>query len=174
MSTGTSNRPWYREPWPWLLMLPPFGAVIGGFAMLALAVGSPDALVVDDYAHIEDFTRAQFEADRRATELELHATVALASAAAGRARISVELAADDAFAAPHELTLRLRHAARADADREALLVRDGGAYVGETELAAGRYTLELSAPGSDWRLEGTVAGVPAVLELEAAAPAGAR
>jgi hypothetical protein len=153
-------------------MLPPFAAVVGGFAMLALAVGSPEALVVDDYAHIEDLTRAQFDADRRAAELGLRATVVLASTAAGRTRVSVELAADDAFALPRELRLRLRHAARAANDREALLVRDGDAYVGETELAVGRYTLELTEPRSDWRLEGTVAGVPAVLELAAATPAG--
>jgi hypothetical protein len=154
-------------------MLPPLGAVIGGFAMLALAVGSPDALVVDDYASIEELTRARFAADRRAAELDLRAVVGLASSADNRTRLRVELATDSTFAMPSALELRFRHAARAEADREALLLRDGNAYVGHVDLAAGRYTLEVSSSETDWRLAGTVAGVPAVVEL-AAAPAGER
>jgi hypothetical protein len=155
-------------------MLPPFGAVIGGFAMLALAVGSPDALVVDDYASIEELTRAGFAADRRAAELGLRASVALASTAAERTRIRVELATDSTFAMPYTLDLRLRHASRAEADRELLLARDGDAYVGHVDLAPGRYTLELSSPDPDWRLAGSVVGVPAVLGLEPTARAGER
>ena len=164
--SSTTERPWYREPWPWLLMAPPFGAVVGGFAMLALAIGSPDALVVDDYAHIEELTRARFAADRRAAELDLHAIVGLVRTSAGRTRIEVQLIAERAFAAPPELELRLRHAAHAEADRTALLVRGtGGTYSGETELTVGRYALELAPTVEDWRLAGELSSEPAVLEL---------
>jgi hypothetical protein len=38
-------RPWYRQLWPWLLIIPPLGAVIGGFLTLYLAVTRPDTLV---------------------------------------------------------------------------------------------------------------------------------
>ena len=43
------NRPWYREPWPWILMAPPAAAVIAGAATVWIAVGSADGLVADDY-----------------------------------------------------------------------------------------------------------------------------
>jgi hypothetical protein len=47
MSTSP-DRPWYRQYWPWLLMIPPAGAVIGGLLTLYLAVTRPDALVRKD------------------------------------------------------------------------------------------------------------------------------
>jgi hypothetical protein len=43
-----SSRPWYRQLWPWLLMLPPAMAVIGGAITLYLALSRPDALVRQD------------------------------------------------------------------------------------------------------------------------------
>jgi hypothetical protein len=41
-------KPWYRHVWPWLLIIPPLGAVIGGSVTLYLAVTRPDALVRRD------------------------------------------------------------------------------------------------------------------------------
>ncbi len=41
-------KPWYRHVWPWLLIIPPLGAVIGGSVTLYLAVTRPDALVSRD------------------------------------------------------------------------------------------------------------------------------
>jgi hypothetical protein len=45
--------PWYRQLWPWLLMLPPAAAVFGGFLTLYLALATPDPLVRDDCARPE-------------------------------------------------------------------------------------------------------------------------
>lgn len=47
MSTDNA-RPWYRQVWPWLLIIPPAGAVIGGMITLYLAVTRPDVLVRKD------------------------------------------------------------------------------------------------------------------------------
>ncbi len=47
MSDPTA-KPWYRQLWPWMLMLPPAGAVIGGFLTLYLAITRPDTLVRKD------------------------------------------------------------------------------------------------------------------------------
>ena len=44
----TTARPWYRHVWPWLLIVPPAAAVIGGSITLYLAVTRPDALVRKD------------------------------------------------------------------------------------------------------------------------------
>lgn len=41
-------KPWYRHVWPWLLAVPPLGAVIGGGITLYLAVSRPDPLVRKD------------------------------------------------------------------------------------------------------------------------------
>jgi hypothetical protein len=42
------ERPWYRQFWPWLLIVPPAAAVIGGGLTLYLAVTRPDTLVRKD------------------------------------------------------------------------------------------------------------------------------
>ena len=44
-----SDRPWYREPWPWILMSVPATAVVAGIITLWLAVSSADGLVAEDY-----------------------------------------------------------------------------------------------------------------------------
>ena len=45
----TAPRPWYREPWPWILMAGPAVVVVAGFFTLWLAVSTSDGLVVEDY-----------------------------------------------------------------------------------------------------------------------------
>ena len=44
-----SLKPWYREPWPWILMSGPAAVLIAGAATLWLAFTSSDGLVADDY-----------------------------------------------------------------------------------------------------------------------------
>jgi hypothetical protein len=46
--TPNPPRPWYRQLWPWLLILPPAAAVVGGALTYYLAVTRPDALVRQD------------------------------------------------------------------------------------------------------------------------------
>jgi hypothetical protein len=43
-----SPKPWYRHAWPWLLIVPPAGAVVGGAVTLYLAISRPDPLVRKD------------------------------------------------------------------------------------------------------------------------------
>ncbi|RPI42555.1 MAG: hypothetical protein EHM59_17550, partial [Betaproteobacteria bacterium] len=47
--SSTPIKPWYREPWPWLLMAAPAAAVLAGAVTLALAIQSYDGLVAEDY-----------------------------------------------------------------------------------------------------------------------------
>lgn len=39
----------FKDKWPWLLAIPPAAAVIGGIAVLYLAITTNDGLVADDY-----------------------------------------------------------------------------------------------------------------------------
>jgi hypothetical protein len=39
------NTPWYKQLWPWLLIAPPIASVIGGVALLWIAIASSDGLV---------------------------------------------------------------------------------------------------------------------------------
>lgn len=46
--SSTTTRPWYRQLWPWLLMLPPALSVVGGAVTYYLAVTRPESLVSQD------------------------------------------------------------------------------------------------------------------------------
>ena len=54
-------RPWYKEPWPWVIIAIPAAAVIMGVITFYLAVSNPDYLVVeeDQYLDIKSELRAQ-------------------------------------------------------------------------------------------------------------------
>lgn len=46
--TSAPARPWWREPWPWLLMAGPFVAIIGCGVTIWLAASHPDAVIHDN------------------------------------------------------------------------------------------------------------------------------
>ena len=47
--TKGDTAPWYTHRWPWLLMLGPASVLLAGGIATWLALGHPDAMVVDDY-----------------------------------------------------------------------------------------------------------------------------
>jgi hypothetical protein len=164
------RRPWYREFWPWLLMLPPALSVVGGVAMLFLAIETPSALVVDDYARIEELTSERFDRDREALRLGLTAELEIEREAG---HVELFLAAPPSYELPDVLILVLRHATNPAADLELSLAREGdrfgsdaghfGADAGrpgaeaehfgaDAELDTGIYYVELMDPERTWRL----------------------
>ena len=42
-------RPWYREPWPWIVIAGPAAVAVAGAITIWLAVNNADDLVIDDY-----------------------------------------------------------------------------------------------------------------------------
>ena len=41
--------PWHRQLWPWMLIAPPLVSVIGGIALVWVAIATDDGLVTPDY-----------------------------------------------------------------------------------------------------------------------------
>ena len=58
-------RPWYREPWPWVLIAIPVLTIIASGFTFWLAVSNPDYLVVDEpeYQAVKSELRAQQETE---------------------------------------------------------------------------------------------------------------
>ena len=71
-----SDRPWYREPWPWILMSVPATAVVAGIITLWLAVSSADGLVAEDYYKQGLAINRVIEREEAAQRLGLTASVA--------------------------------------------------------------------------------------------------
>jgi hypothetical protein len=61
ISDDVTPRPWYKEPWPWVIIAIPFAAVLMGAITFYLAVSRPDYLVVEEeqYREIKSELRAQ-------------------------------------------------------------------------------------------------------------------
>jgi len=154
-ATETHPRPWYREVWPWLLMLPPALSVAGGVTMVYLATHTPSALVVDDYARIDELTSERFDRDRAAARLGVEAELTFAPAPA---RVELSLRAPPPFTPPRALKLALRHATNPAADREIELLRAGEGYAAPADLVPGHYRLELMPADGAWRLAGELRG----------------
>lgn len=162
--------PWYREPWPWLLMLGPVGAVVAGVFTLWLAVTHEDGLVADDYYKqglaINKVIRRQSEA----AHLGVQARILF-----GEGRVRVHLAG----AAPRNLTLQLAHPTRAGLDRIVQLAAGGvaGWYEGSIAVpSSGRWHILIEDGSGGWRLSGewTAGGDSDSLTLDAGNPGEAR
>jgi hypothetical protein len=158
MTTLTDNllsKPWYREPWPWLLMTGPCVVIVAGFFTLWLAIRSDDGLVADDYYKRGLAINQTLARALRAEQLALGARVVFGDGSA-HARVTLT----GAGVLPQELRLRLVHPTRAVADELIELHRvTPGVYEGILAGAvAGRRTVMLEDLARTWRLAGEATG----------------
>lgn len=144
---AAAPRPWYRETWPWLLMLGPGIAVIAGFITLWLAITSFDGLVADDYYKKGLGVNQDLSRRQRAVQLGITARLEHdAPARKVRATVTGE--------APRMLNLRFTHPTRAGQDvRVEIMQIAQGQYEGTLLLPAqSKWNIELSS--SDWAIDG--------------------
>ncbi|MGE5336791.1 MAG: FixH family protein [Gemmatimonadota bacterium] len=164
MTSRTTNvraLPWYREPWPWVLISLPGIAVIGCSITVWLAVRSADGIVTSDYYKEGLAINRELARTQRAAALGLHAAVELAGVNDGD-RIRVRLASDRPLPVEPALRLGLIHPGHGGFDRTVMLARVSGdaehaEYVGQfgearatTHPVAWQVTLE----SPNWRLDG--------------------
>ena len=167
---STPTQPWYREPWPWILMSGPAIVVVAGTITAWLAFRNADGLVVDDYYKQGLAINQTLGRSETAARLGVRAELRLSEG-----RVSVNLG--DA-AVRGKLALRMVHPTRAGRDQnlELVLIRPG-VYEGTLQsLQPGRWHVVLE--DSAWRLAGDwilpAAGVLTLAgRLPVAAAAGA-
>ena len=152
MNTHNQKRPWYREPWVWLMIFFPMSAVIAGMITIYLAVVTSDGLVVDDYYQRGKTINRVLARDEAAARYQLKASIDL-----DMRNNRMQLQLESATAAwPQRLTFSLLHPTRPGHDQMIMLQHAGdGFYAGAVdELSRGRWYLQLE--GDDWRLSGEV------------------
>lgn len=148
-SKQRAARPWYREPWPWILMAGPAAAVIAGSVTAWLAVASDDGLVADDYYKRGLAINQELRRERAAVARGLVARIE-----AGRGELRLRLEGRGAL--PEALFVKLAHATRAGFDmRLRLASRGGGLYECELPpLAPGHWRVAIEDPRGEWRIVG--------------------
>jgi hypothetical protein len=142
---SAQSNPWYREPWPWILMAGPAAVLVAGAATTWIAFASADGLVADDYYKRGLAINQDLKRERLAVERGIEARVAVHAA-----RLTVELTG----AAPDALFVQLAHATRAGYDQRLRLARAApGRYEAEMPaLPPGRWRLVLQDPRGEWRI----------------------
>lgn len=142
---------WYRQFWPWFLIMLPASVVIAGFTTLYIANRYSDDLVVDEYYKDGLAINRQLIKKQRAEERGIAAKLAFNER-------SVSLLISGPVSA-RELHLLLSHPLESDRDFPAILTRiSPGHYQGSLRYPVGprwHWTLELREP-EGWRLDGSV------------------
>lgn len=167
--SGQIRKPWYREPWPWLLMAGPAIVIVAGIVTTWIAVTNEDGLVADDYYRQGLAINQVIRRETAAAALDMRAQVLF-----GENRVRVLLAGP---ALPRELVLRLVHRTRAGLDRETRLRSDANGWYegGLRATASGRWNLFLEDSDRNWRLTGDWnAATQESIQLPAVAPEGAQ
>ena len=169
------TKPWYRQFWPWFVILLPASAVVASLYTLSLAIRTEDSLVVDSNRGMDVISAQHIAAARKAESLGLIASITI-----DNGLISVALQATDKTAATQstDLALQFSHPAFAKRDQVVLLFPGTGAnanvYEGKLDdLPAGRWYLVLESD-SGWRLTGVLdaSARSATLDSQPSAPGG--
>lgn len=145
----TGSRPWYREPWPWLLMAGPAAVVAAGAYTTLLAVRTSDGLVADDYYKQGLAINRSLARDEQARRGGITATAQFGEG--GSVRVSLAQAPEAGG-----LRLQLQHPTRAGLD-QAIALRPLAPGLWEGRLAAhppGRWRLQLDSADAGWRVVG--------------------
>lgn len=156
---ATDTKPWYRQAWPWGLILGPSLVVVGCMVTIWLAVKNADPVVVDDYYKEGLAINRSLERDHAAQTLGLQADFQLLP----DGRLTVQMQANRALPWPDALDLLMAHPARAERDVKVILHVAAGQGAGArytADIPAGldavRYRLVLQDSAGQWRLAGHV------------------
>jgi hypothetical protein len=138
-------KPWYREPWPWILISGPAAVIVAGAATAWIAMASADGLVAEDYYKQGLAINKRLAREAAAERLGVSADILLEPR-----RMQVQLRGT----APEALFAHLAHATRSGHDLRVRLARSPrGAYEAELPaLPAGRWHIVLEDPQGTWRI----------------------
>ena len=138
-------KPWYREPWPWILMSGPAAVLVAGAATMWLAYTSADGLVADDYYRKGLAINRVLAREDAARRLGISAEVRMAPG-----RMSIVLHGES----PEVVLVRMIHATRAGHDLRLRLARSasGDYEAALPPLPPGHWHLSIEDAPGRWRV----------------------
>ena len=143
--SAMEGKPWYREPWPWILMSGPAAVLVAGAVTIWIAYASADGVVAGDYYKRGLAINQDLQREQRAQQRSIGAEVRVES---GKLKVRLD------GAAPEALFGHLVHATRAGHDQRVRLAKVAPGFY-ETEmpaLPAGRWRIVLEDPRREWRI----------------------
>jgi uncharacterized protein len=143
--------PWYREPWPWILIAGPAIVVVAGFITLYIAITLSDPLVVDNYYKEGLAINRTLDRDHVASQRGYRAVVATNS---DRTVLRIQTIG---AGLPPVLRLRLIHPTKSGFDQTLVATQVApDVYQANLQLTpALRWDVELDDAQQQWRLTGS-------------------
>ena len=136
--------PWYRERWPWLLILGPGAVLVAGAVTTWIAFASADGLVAEDYYKQGLGINRHLAREDAARRLGISADLKVENGA-----LVVALAGGT----PEALFVHLAHATRAGHDVRLRLAPLDGRYATELPpMPPGRWRAVIEDPRGVWRI----------------------
>lgn len=153
MNAQLTIKPWYREPWPWLLMVGPFVVIVAAIYTAWLAISTSDGLVAEDYY------KQSLSVNKTIASSDLAKAKGLAVALrVVEGGFALRLTArDKAFILPPRLVVTLSHPTRAGLDQSQVFEGKDAEYAGKIRLpASGHWLVLVEDEPKSWRLMGNV------------------
>ena len=172
MTQNTDQVPWYRQFWPWFIILLLGSAVTASLYTLRLASQGEDSLVLDNDAGMEVVTERNLAAQAAAMDRGLTANMIVDTESGVVQIVLTSGTLDDN---PPTLELWISHPTFADRDEKTTVTTAPPDETGRLtwtgvllDSPAGKRYVVLS-DGDNWRLNGTWTGDP-VIRLTPAGP----
>jgi len=148
--------PWYKQFWPWFLILLPLSAVIGGIITMKIAIDNKVGLVTEDYYDEGLTINQQFARDKVAEQAGIKANL-LFSDVDHQITLFLQGNLPESVS---KLVMTLSAPIDPNQDRTIQLSSSNGQIfqtaIPEGEALSGRYYLELEPENKTWRIKGEV------------------
>jgi len=140
--------PWYKQFWPWFLILLPFSVVIASVITFFIAQNNAPALVSDNYYKEGLAINSNKELERRAKELGLSASISLNST-------TITIRIDNIDPSINALQLNLRHATISQHDKSLTLnkIADGIYQTPFILPKAGKWYISVKPSSNTWEIK---------------------
>lgn len=152
----SDTKPWYRQFWPWFVILLPASAVVASLYTVSLAIQTTDSLVVDADLGVDVISAQHIAAGELAASLGLSAELDL-DRETGSLQLAMQSGHPDLNAEiPRSVVLKFSHPAFEERDQSVVLQRaaDSQNIVYSARLPAippGRWYLILES-SQGWRM----------------------
>lgn len=143
-----AQRPWYKEPYVWMLIGIPLSSVIVGIFFITTAVQNKDSLVRDNYYKDGLAYNSEVQWDKKAKELGVKVDITVSGNDLTLTLLSSRQTA------PSTLSVSLGHPTIPEKDRAShVQLKEGKTYLGFVDaMEDGRYYLLLECPEQQWRI----------------------
>lgn len=147
--TQTPSQPWYRQFWPWFLVVVPGISVILSVSMLTLAINTEDSPVVDDYYKQGRAINLDLAKQEKASNLGIRSQLTVND---NQVVLSFSQGEPESGQA---LEIAFHHATLIDQDFVLLLTRDAlGNYRGSHSVAInGKWYVRLQPLDKSWKIQ---------------------